>query len=240
LQYEVENSRVLYPYNLKITADQGKLFLRVGVTANQYFNYEKGGGVNVRLFAGKFMYLTEKSFYNSYLTDIYHLNLTGPRGYEDYTYSNYFVGRNAFEGLASQQLMNRDGFFKVSTDYLSSKIGKSDNWLASINISTTIPDKVNILNALPVKIPIKLFLDLGTYANAWKQGSNTGKFLYAAGFEFSLFKNVLNIYLPVTYSKVYKDYFKSTITEKTFQKTISFNLDISKLKVSNFFPQANL
>ena len=49
--------------------------------------------------------------------------MTGPNGYEDYTYSDYFAGRNEFEGLASQQIMMRDGAFKVRTDLLADKIG---------------------------------------------------------------------------------------------------------------------
>ena len=237
LQFLYENNRTLYPYNAKILAEQGEGFMRFSATANQYFNYQNGGGMQVRLFAGKFIYLGEKNFINSYKTDIYHLNLTGPRGYEDYTYSNYFVGRNNFEDFASQQLMNRDGFFKVGTDLLSSKIGKSDDWLFAANFSTTIPDKANILNALPIKIPIKVFVDFGTYAEAWKPKATTSKFLYDMGFQLSLFKNIVNIYMPVVYSKAYRDYFKSTIPNKRFQKTISFNIDITKLRLSTFFPQ---
>ncbi len=240
LQFSLENNRVLYPYNAVFQAEQGDGFMRLNITGNYYFNYQKGGGLNLRFFAGKFIYLGDKTFTNQFKTDIYHLNLTGPRGYEDYTYSNYFVGRNEFEGFSSQQLMNRDGFFKVGTDFLSSKVGKSDDWLSAVNITTTIPDKINILNALPIKIPLRLFVDIGTYAEAWKTAAPTGKFLYDAGFQLSLFKNVINIYIPVVYSKVYKDYYKSTITEKKFQRTISFSVDINQLKFSKFFPQANL
>ena len=239
LQFSVENNRALYPYNTKLQAEQGDGFMRLNFTANQFFNYQNGGGMQVRIFAGKFIYLQEKNFINAYKTDIYHLNLTGPRGFEDYTYSNYFAGRNNFEGFASQQLMNRDGFFKVGTDLLSNKVGKSDNWLFAANFSTTIPDNVNVLNALPIKIPIKVFVDMGTYAEAWKTNAPTSKFLFDAGFQLSLFKNILNIYIPVVYSKVYKDYFKSTITEKKFQKSISFNLDINKIRLSTFLPQLN-
>ncbi len=239
LQFNLENNRALYPYNTKIQAEQGEGFMRLNFTANQFFNYQKGGGMQVRVFAGKFIYLKERNFINSYKTDIYHLNLTGPRGYEDYTYSNYYIGRNNFEGFASQQLMNRDGFFKIGTDLLSNKIGKSDDWLFAANFNTTIPDNVNVLNALPIKIPIKAFIDIGTSAEAWKKNATTGKFLFDAGFQLSFFKNIFNVYIPVVYSKVYKDYFKSTITEKRFQKTISFNLDISKIRLSTFLPQLN-
>jgi hypothetical protein len=239
LQFGYENNRKLYPHNFTAQAEQGENFMRLNFTGNYFFNYQKGGGMQVRLFAGKFLYLGEKSLTNQFKTAQYHLQMSGPRGNEDYTYQNYFFGRSAFEGFASQQMMKRDGFFKVATDLLSSKVGVSDNWLTSVNIVTDIPDKVNILNALPIKIPIKLFADVGTYAEAWKPNSRTGKFLFDAGIQLSLFKQVLNVYIPIVYSKVYSDYYKSTIPEKRFQKTIAFSIDLGSIKPSIFVPNFN-
>jgi Peptidase family M1 domain len=240
LQIGIENNRKLYPYNGIFQAEQGEGFVRLNFTGNYYFNYAKGGGLDVRFFVGKFIYTGDKSFATQYKTYPYHFNMTGAKGEEDYNYTNYFIGRNEFEGFASQQIMNRDGFFKVRTDLLSSKVGRTDDWLSAVNLITDIPDKINILNALPVKIPVRIFVDIGTYAEAWKKNSTSGRLLYDAGFQLSLFKNVLNIYVPVLYSKVYGDYFKSTIPEKRFQKNISFSIDIQRLKVANFFPQLNL
>lgn len=96
---------------------------------------------------------------------------------------------------------------------MSNKIGKTDDWLAAANLTTTIPNAINPLAVLPVKLPLRIFLDIGTYAEAWKN-SATGRFIYDAGLQLSLFNNVVNVYVPILYSKVYKDYFKSTITEK--------------------------
>jgi len=240
LQFSLENNRVLYPYNAVIQGDQGDGFVRLNLTGNYFFNYAHKGGLNVRLFAGKFIYKVDKSFTNQFRTDIYHLNMSGPKGYEDYNYSNYYIGRNEFDGFASQQIMNRDGFFKVRTDLLSSKIGKTDDWLGAINLTTSIPKNINPLELLPVKIPVKLFLDLGTYAEAWQKNNSTGRFLYDAGLQISLFKDVLNVYLPLVYSKVYGDYFKSTITEKRFVKNISFSIDIQQLSLNKLFSQPSL
>ncbi|MES1225319.1 MAG: M1 family aminopeptidase, partial [Bacteroidota bacterium] len=129
LQFVIENNRVLYPYKAALQAEQGKGFIRLNFTGNYFFDYANSGGLNVRLFAGKFIYTGDKTFLTQYQTDAYHLNLSGPKGYEDYTYSNYFIGRNEFEGLSNQQIMNRDGAFKVRTDLLGDKIGKTDDWL---------------------------------------------------------------------------------------------------------------
>lgn len=154
--------------------------------------------------------------------------MTGANGYEDYTYSDYFIGRNKFDGFASQQIMVRDGGFKVRTDLLADKVGKTDGWLVAANFSTTIPPNINPLNLLPVKIPLKIFFDIGTYSDAWKQNAETDRFLFDAGLHIPLFKETINIYIPLIYSDVYKSYIQSTIAKKNrLLKTISFSIDIS-------------
>ena len=240
LQFVFENNRVLYPYRAAMQAARGDGFIRTDLTANYYFNYAKGGGMNVRFFAGKFFYTGNKTFITRFETDRYQLNMTGPKGEEDYNYSNYFFGRNEFEGFANQQIMIRDGAFKVRTDLLSAKIGKTDDWLTAINFTTTIPDNVNPLQVLPFKLPLRIFADLGTYAEAWKNNAGTPKFLYDAGLQLSLLKNTVNIYVPLFYSKVYKDYFKSTITEKRFLKNISFSIDVQNISLKKLIPQLSL
>lgn len=236
LQFKIDNNRVLYPYSGELQAEQGKDFIRLAFEGKYFFNYAKGGGMNVRLFGGKFIYLGDRTVLKQFETDRYHLNMTGPNGYEDYTYSNYFAGRNEFQGWSSQQIMIRDGGFKVRSDLLANKIGKTDDWLAAANFTTDFPKQFNPLQALPLKIPLKVFLDAGTYAEAWKQNAPTGKFIYDAGFQLSFVKGLVNIYVPVLYSKVYDDYFKSTIPKnKRFLENISFSIDIQNFKFSKLF-----
>ncbi len=224
----VENYRALYPYRGELKIEQGKYFIRAGFTGNYFFNYVKQGGLDVRLFAGKFFYTGSKTSTKQFATDRYHLNMSGPNGYEDYTYSDYFAGRNKFQGILSQQMMIRDGAFKVRTDLLSEKVAKTDNWLIAANFSTTIPAGINPLNILPFKIPLKLFFDIGTYAEAWKQKAETDRFLFDAGLHIPLLKETINIYIPLLYSNVYGNYFKSTIIKKErFWKKITFSIDIS-------------
>jgi hypothetical protein len=166
--------------------------------------------------------------------------MSGPKGSEDYTYSNYFIGRNDFEGWKSQQIMERDGFFKVRTDLLGNKIGKTDDWLMAVNFSGDIPKQINPLNALPFKLPVKFFIDIGTYSDAWKDQPATGRFLYDAGLQLSLFKSGINIYFPLLYSKVYSDYFKSTWGDKHFWKTVSFDINLSVLQPSKLMRELPL
>lgn len=231
LKLVAQNTRVLYPYRAELLAEQAKDFIRLAFTGNYYFNYNDKTGADVRFFAGKFFYLGGKTISKQFQNDPYHFNLTGPKGYEDYTYSNYFIGRSEFEGFASQQIMMRDGGFKVRTDLLADKIGKTDDWMVAMNFVSDIPDQINILNALPVRIPVKVYADIGTTAEMWKQGATGNKLLYNAGLQVSLLKNTINVYFPLLYSKVYKDYFLSTIPEKRFQKNISFSIDIQHLSL---------
>jgi hypothetical protein len=156
--------------------------------------------------------------------------MTGPKGYEDYTYSNYFIGRSEFEGFPNQQIMIRDGGFKIRTDLLANKIGKSDDWLIAMNWVTDIPDQINILNVLPIKIPVKIFFDLGTNAELWKD-KQSGRLLFDAGLQFTLLKDVIDLYVPLFYSRVYRDYIQSTIPERKLLNTLSFSIQIQNLKL---------
>jgi len=232
LKFVTENFRVLYPYKAELNIEHGKDFIRAGFTGNYFFNYPKQGGLDLRVFAGKFFYLGSQTYTKEFATDRYQLNMTGPNGYEDYTYSDYFLGRNKFDKLPSQQIMMRDGGFKIKTDLYADKVGKTDDWLAAINLSTTIPSGINPLSILPVKIPLKVFFDLGTYADAWDKDAALDHFIFDAGLQLSLFANTVNIYVPIIYSSIYKDYIQSVLEEKgRFWKTISFSIDISNFSL---------
>jgi hypothetical protein len=224
LKLTYENLRALYPHEIHLVVDQSENFIRPTITGNYFFNY-RDGGLNVRLFAGKFIYLKEKTIEQELNNDRYFLNMTGANGYEDYTYSDYFMGRNEFEGFASQQIMMRDGGFKVRTDLLASKIGKTDNWLAAVNFNSSVPKKINPLSLLPVKIPLHLFLDIGTYAEAWDKNAEGDRFLYDFGFHIPLFSETFNFYFPILYNQEYGDYLKSTIPKNRFFKSMSFTLN---------------
>ncbi len=240
LKFVVHNQRVLYPYRGELQLEQNKNFLRATITGNYYFNYaSRKGGINARVFLGKFLYTGAKTSSKQFETDRYHLNLTGANGYEDYTYSDFFVGRNKFENWGSQQIMIRDGGFKVRTDLLNNKIGKTDNWLAASNFTADVPDKINPLSILPFKLPVKFFVDIGSSADAWVKNAETTKFLFDAGLQLSLLKETVNIYIPVIYSKVFKDYFRSTLGDQRFWKTVSFSIDIQNFnlrKINRYIP----
>lgn len=227
LKLGYENNRELYPHNISLTLEGSKQFARLSLEANYFFNY-KEGGLSARLFAGKFFYDdTEKYPYGFYI-DRFMLDMSSTNGYGDYTYSNYFTGRNEAEGFASRQIAIRDGGFKIRTDLFANRVGVSDDWLAAINLNTSLPKKINPLSILPIKIPLHLFLDIGTYAGA-REKNTSGRFLYDAGIHVPLLDGTLNFYFPVFYSGEYRDYIRSVYPDNRFIKASTFSIDLQKL-----------
>jgi hypothetical protein len=231
----VDNFRRLYPYDAQLQIQQGADFYRASFSGNYFFNYSKGGGLNVRLFGAKFGYIGGRTSEKEFNTSAYQPKLTAVRGDEDYTYSNYFIGRNEHEGFLSQQVMMRDGDLKLRTDLFQGLQGRSDNWVASMNLNTTLPNKL-----FPFKLPIKIFLDVGTYADAWQKGSTVSRFLYVSGLQLSILKGIINIYAPILYSTEFSDQLKTVPEENTFWKKISFSIDLQKINTRKYINQAQL
>ncbi|MBO9201379.1 MULTISPECIES: M1 family metallopeptidase [Niastella] len=226
VSFNVANYRVLYPYDVRLQVQQGDGFYRASATGNYYFNYASSGGLQMRVFAAKFGYIGAKTVAKQFSTFAYQPKLTAVRGNEDYTYSNYFIGRNENTGLASQQIMMRDGGLKIRTDLFQGLQGRSDDWIASMNLATTLPKGL-----LPLNLPVKIFLDAGTYADAWKKNAATSRFLYVAGLQVNLLKDLLNVYVPIVYSKEFRDNLKTVPDENTFFKKISFSIDVHRFNI---------
>ena len=232
LSFHVEDYRALYPYRAEIQLQQSSEFYRLNITTNYFFNYAKGGGLNARFFAAKFGYIGGQTNEKTFETFDFQPKLTATRGDEDYTYSNYFLGRTESTGFASQQIMMKDGGLKIRTDLFQDLQGRSDNWVAAVNFNSSLPTSI-----LPKQVPLKVFLDIGTYANAWSsQPETSGKFLYVCGLQLSLFKNLLNIYAPLFYSGDFATALKSVPGQNSFWQKLSFSLDIQDLNFKKIFP----
>ena len=52
--FNLQDNRVLYPYDLRVEFQQSELFYRINLHANYFMNYPDGGGLQVRFFAAKF------------------------------------------------------------------------------------------------------------------------------------------------------------------------------------------
>lgn len=234
LQTTFSNNRALYPYNANLKIDGDKDFLRIAFTGNGFLNYDASGkGLNVRVFAGKFFCLNSAAHYGTRNFDLipYQFSLTSTAA-QDFTYSDYFIGRSETSGWMSQQIVQNDGFFKISTPPSYQSIGISDNWIAALNFTADIPDNINPFSKLPFKMPVRAFLDAGTYSEAWTDNISapSGKYLYDAGLQVSLLHDALTVYFPLLYSKVFRDAYRSAYPVKRFVHTISFSIDLANLK----------
>lgn len=234
------NTRILHPYNANITIDQGTKFLRAGATAHYFVNYGDGAeGLHARFFGGKFFYLQSQTPNVIGDNSRYQLIMAGPAGYEDYTYSDYFVGRNTATGIQSQQMMQRDGFLKIRAGMPGYEIGNSDNWLIAINVNSDIPAQINPFKLLPFKIPLSVFADVGASGKSKTTGLVDNRVLYDAGFQLSFLKSVVNVYFPVVYSNIYRDYLRAAQGKNYFWKTVSFNINLKSItlrKISSSIP----
>jgi hypothetical protein len=228
LSFQVKDSRVLYPYKAILQVQQAPNFYRINFTGNYFFNYAKGGGLVIRLFAAKFGYLGGQSASED--LSRFEPKLTAVRGNEDYTYDNFFLGRNAFTGFPSQQIMDRDGDLHLRTDLFQNLQGRSDNWVTSLNARTTLPTAI-----VPEWLPLKIFFDVGTYANAWQANPPTSHFLYTGGFELDLFHDVLRIYAPLVYSSDFSTQLRTVRDQNSFWKKISFSLDLQNTDWKKLF-----
>ena len=228
LSLDIHDDRVLYPYKARLQVQQAAAFYRIDLTTNYFFNYEKGGGLEVRLFGSKFGYLGERRTTDD--LSRFQPKLTAVRGVEDYTYSNYFIGRNEFTGGASQQIMLRDGDLKLRTDLFQDLQGRSDNWVAALNLTSTLPRQI-----VPEWLPVKVFFDLGTYSQAWQNNPPTSHFLYVGGLQLSLLENVVRVYLPLVYSKDFSNQLKTVPDQNGFWKKISFSIDLQNINFRKLF-----
>jgi hypothetical protein len=237
VSFNLDNNRVLYPYNYQLKLQQGKGFYRFDATGNYFFNYTKGGGMKIRLFASKFGFLGN----DNNTATLYKPKLLGANGLDDYTYSNYFIGRSAYtgtpgQGIAPHQIMVQgDGGLKVRLDQFGYLQGQSADWVAAMNFNSTIPKGL-----LPLKLPISVFFDIGTYAEAWGNNPQTSKFLYVGGLQVSLLKNVVNIYLPFIYSNDFSDTFNEQGSENTFLQKVTFSIDVQNISLRKLIPQLPL
>ncbi len=80
------------------------------------------------------------------------------RGYSDYKYDEFWLGRNTDGGFSAQQVSLAGGGFHTAIDGSQSNIiGVSNRWVASVSLVADSP--VN----LPGKLPLKPFFDFGIW-----------------------------------------------------------------------------
>lgn len=209
IAFNYRNKRVLRPYDFKVAFQQGPdLLLGTGeVNYSFVFNKDKRA-FSIRAFAG--YYFDNKIIgEDGDFANPKYLPMAGEGAY-DATYDQLYFGRNESDGLASRQIYNTGGGFKIANFR-----GRSQEWLAAVNLETSIP-------FIP-KIPFKLFADIGVSADEANLYSEDIGFLYDAGVSFSILNGIFNIYAPLLYPDVYN------VDGKKWYDRVTFMIKIDKL-----------
>jgi hypothetical protein len=134
----------------------------------------------------------------------------------------------------------RDGGFKYRSDYSSVVPGLKtngadyfDNWIATLNATVDIPDKLNPLAFLPFAVNWKIFADVGTSASPWKAGSNAPRFLYSIGLQLPVLR-YLQFYYPLIHSDAFNE--PNSVNDPFrqggplwWQKRLTFSIDLESL-----------
>ncbi|MBI3501433.1 MAG: M1 family metallopeptidase [Bacteroidetes bacterium] len=210
ITYLIDNSRKMNPYNIAFNYLQGERIAKTSVTANYKMNFKKKGkGLDVRFFAGDFLYDRNP------INGNYFFYASGATGAHDYLYDYVFLGRSETDGLLSHQFAETEGAMKVYTP-----LGRSKTWLASLNLKCSLPGK----------LPLKLFSD---FTMLPPDAALNQTMLFDAGIYLPLMKGIVEIYLPLLVSKDIKDVFELNNPDvKGFNENlhmIRFTFNIQKM-----------
>ncbi len=207
--YTLSNKRTINPFSVNFNFQHNEKFGKASAELNYSITFKKKNSLDFRLFAGAFAYG------NNAEKGPYRLRMSGFNGYQDYLFDYNYVGRNEFNGVGFAQFVENDGAFKVWTP-----LGQSSKWLLALNIKSP---KVG-------KLPLKLFLDLGT--SEFNESLLNDKFLYNVGVDVCLWKNIFEIYIPFAYSSDIKKALEVN-NKAGFFDTIRFTLNLHNINPRN-------
>jgi hypothetical protein len=104
----------------------------------------------------------------------------------DYRYDDLYLGRNGSDWY-SQQLERRQGGFRAPIG-AGFPFGRSNDYLLAANLDA----------ALPLPVPLGLYLDAGMYGSRpTLLAEQTNTFNYVAGLSLTAFQNRIGLYLPL-------------------------------------------
>ena len=130
--------------------------------------FESNRQLNVRVFAGTFIYNT-----NPVGFDYFSFDLDRPT---DYLFDYNYLGRSEDSGIYSQQLIIAEGGFKSKLD-----TPFANQWITTANVSTTLWKYIQVYG------------DVGFVKNKY----NNPKFVYDSGFRVNLVTDYFEVYFPV-------------------------------------------
>jgi hypothetical protein len=203
INYDFSNKRSIDPLKLNLNLQQAAGMVKVSGTFNYQITTGRTQFVDLRIFAGTFISGSggEKSYYA--------FRASGYNGWQDYLFESNYLGRNDRTSPAFNQFTEKDGNLKVWTP-----LGQSSRWLASFNIKSP----------RFFRIPIKAFADV---VLCDRLALNKDKVLWDAGFNITLWQDVIEIYVPLIYNNDIRQTLE--LNNVNFAKQIRFTFNIHKL-----------
>jgi hypothetical protein len=213
--YSHNNNRTYNPFGYGVSYQQGADFAKLQVAGAIRIDYNtRNKALFVRGYFGKFFAITNTAD----VISRYQLN-ANYNGMNDYLYDGTYLARSAQSKLASQQISIQEGGFKVPT---LNNAGRSDNWMATINLKSNIPFTRYVC----------LFLDAGLIPNvnpSFTHNSGTTT-LYDAGIEIDIINNFCSFYFPIIMSNDFQNYLTDAYGKKNvFGRSISFTLQFQNI-----------
>ena len=203
VRYQLANKRALDPYRFTATVQQAGSMVKSSAALNYNLTFTPTRVLNVRFCAGAFLSVTASE--NSY----YAFRASGISGKQDYQFEHNFLGRNEDQGLAFAQFAEEDGAMKVW-----SALGQSPEWMASMN----------------VKSPrfLKFFRIYGDVVSSDLRYMGSELFLWDAGLNISVVRDIVEIYLPLIYSNSIKQ--NRALNHREWYEAARFTFNIHKLE----------
>ncbi|MCW3076591.1 MAG: hypothetical protein JWO32_1200 [Bacteroidetes bacterium] len=207
--YSLINKRVINPYDLQVELQHNTQMAKLFATLNYKLSLNAHYSFDLRMFAGTFIAGNEgqKNYY-SFKPD-------GYNGSYDYLFNYNYMARNISQGLGASQFAEVDGALKIPTLGL----GNSNHWMASVNLKTP---RIFIL-------PVRLFID-GTVTDG--RALYKDKFLWNAGVNITIFKDIIDVYITFAYSQYIKNVLE--LNNIDFWQRIRFTLNLHKLAPKDF------
>ncbi len=213
IKYDLSDQGPINYWSASLDLQRGYGFVKMTAEYNKFFNYNENIGLDIRVFAGAFLYSSEQYYGN------YNFRMSGNLGSQDYFYDHLFVGRNVDikmdpENLWSHQFIKNDGGFTLYTPY-----GQTDEWLVAVNLNSETPLRI---------IDVYANFGLCPIQNEYKPD-----FYYESGIRLKFAKDFFSIYFPITGTAKVWDTSNNIYTDNYLQK-IRFTLSLDKINILNY------
>jgi hypothetical protein len=211
-----------YSYSM---LDRKYSFLKTSLEFQQEYMFKEDRKFSARLFVGGFPLNSGRKSGLGFTRGFLGLSA---RGFSDYRYDDFYMGRNEEEGRLSQQINpNTEGGLKFALPKgETTRVGYSNNFIAALNLKTQLPLKWDI--------GLKPYFDIGFFSDTRPGGERTKSQWLASGGLAWEYEDYFGIYLPFYFSGVKTDpnSFHCIMTRRDgFLSRMTFSFNLKKLNI---------